>query len=388
VLLLRYAELDFSAQHSSLVTATKAFNQLKADGVFWEPRTCEGLDHVVEMWLTCAAERAKEREQERADEAQRQDAPRRQAEQFWSEVHTVFNNIPQVSLRIGEPEVGGRIGRHHDIIKLLGTGAHARVFLVRNIPSAELKALKALAKEKLATYNQVQVVAKEISNLKRLSHPNIISFLGAAHTPKNICLLLDYAGSKSLFQAQKDVGDEGILQPGWVQPFFQQVASAIAHCHSRGLAHRDIKQENVVVGLDGITAKLVDFGTAEELWAPLELWGTVPFIAPEVMANEQVEYSAAQADVWSLGMLLLEMLCGIGFLPDLLHWSMPTSPKPELAEDLRGLLADWPGLTQAIDARQALRPGTLALLRNMLGPSGGQRWSASAVAGYTSYGDG
>jgi len=288
-------------------------------------------------------------------------------------------------MRIGEPEVGGRIGRHHDIVKVLGTGAYGDVYMLRHIASKELKALKAVAKDRLSAYDQVRAISREIASLKRLSHPHIISFLGAAHTPKHVCLLLEYGGSKSLRKVQKEAGGEGILPPRLAQQLFRQVASAIAHCHGRGLAHRDVRQENVVVGQDGRTAKLVDFGAADDLAAPLEIRGAVPFVAPEAMAGEVGEYTAAQADVWSLGVLLLEMLCGLGFLSQLLRWHFPAEPRPELAGELRELLADWDGLAAAMGGKQALGPGLLGLLRHMLCPNGAQRWSASAIAAHSSY---
>merc|ERR1719230_1202466 len=95
--------------------------------------------------------------------------------------------------------------------------------------------------------------------------------------------------------------------------FFRQIVDAVVYLHEEGICHRDIKMENVVLDADG-TARLVDFGAAKEGGADtflMSMQGTPAYMAPEVA--QQRAHKGGPADVWSLGVLLYNLVSGGAF---------------------------------------------------------------------------
>ncbi|KAI9006523.1 kinase-like domain-containing protein [Hyaloraphidium curvatum] len=117
-----------------------------------------------------------------------------------------------------------------------------------------------------------------------------------------------------------------LLPPGCVRAIFSQVAAAVAHLHARGVVHRDVKDENVVVAVPSLRAQLADFGSASFYPPPAPgppgsypadshgralfdtFSGTLDFAPPEVLLGNP--YPGPPQDVWSLGCLLFAMLTG------------------------------------------------------------------------------
>jgi serine/threonine protein kinase len=92
---------------------------------------------------------------------------------------------------------------------------------------------------------------------------------------------------------------------------FKQLVSALAYCHSRNVAHRDIKLENILLNEEKTMVKLIDFGfsTCIPNEKKVKLFcGTPSYMAPEIVSKK--EYSGPPADIWALGVLLFALLCG------------------------------------------------------------------------------
>merc|ERR1740121_1698101 len=125
-----------------------------------------------------------------------------------------------------------------------------------------------------------------------------------------------------------------------VQVVSRSVLSALAHCHEQGTCHRDLKPENVMVQQD-YTAKLVDFGCAcprHQVQGPRCI-GTVPFIAPECLSGQSRD--GAPADVWSFGVVILEMKFGLNALSRFFGWHHRALPSfGDCAGQLTTLFAD------------------------------------------------
>merc|ERR1719393_1083005 len=121
----------------------------------------------------------------------------------------------------------------------------------------------------------------------------------------------------------------GRIESAHVLELFLQICEAVAQCHQLNIAHRDIKSENVVVTAEGVP-KLVDFGLAIQLSDadPPKLCddkcGTIPFAPPEVCRGKH--YEARAMDVWSLGILTLEMRCGNNSVCRMLELGKETEP--------------------------------------------------------------
>ena len=123
---------------------------------------------------------------------------------------------------------------------------------------------------------------REIEILKVVGdHDNIVSFLGDFHSESQIYLVFEYCPRGDIFDL---LASEGQFDEARSREYFSQLLGAVRHCHSLGVIHRDIKLENILIGLDG-TIKLSDFGMSRILGPNERLWGlcgTPSYIAPEV----------------------------------------------------------------------------------------------------------
>merc|ERR1712107_945552 len=116
------------------------------------------------------------------------------------------------------------------------------------------------------------------------------------------------------------------------------IASALAHCHAAGICHRDLKPENIVVEQD-YTAKLLDFGCAcSRYQLQTQCVGTMPFIAPECLLGNATD--GAPADVWSLGVVVLEMRFGLRALTRVMAWEQMLPSKQGCGNQLLTFFAD------------------------------------------------
>lgn len=133
-------------------------------------------------------------------------------------------------------------------------------------------------------------------------------------------------------QNKKPVPRDAVIE------IFSSISKALACCHQSGICHRDLKPENIMVQQD-YTAKLVDFGCAcPRLELTGQCCGTMPFIAPEFLCDTAID--GAPADVWSLAVVLLEMLHGLRALSKVLGWETNKTFSKECGSQLMALFAD------------------------------------------------
>ncbi|KAK0347714.1 Chk1 protein kinase [Friedmanniomyces endolithicus] len=160
-------------------------------------------------------------------------------------------------------------------------------------------------------------------------HPNIIRFLSHGEDDAWLWMCLELAEGGDLFD--KIEADEG-CGVDVAQLYFVQLCEAVAWCHSRGVAHRDVKPENLLVGGGG-DLKVADFGLATQFWVPGRegrkrcgmVCGSPPYIAPEILGvgernmkrkvegaggEEKEGYDPEGADVWSVAVVLFVLLAG------------------------------------------------------------------------------
>ncbi|KAK5686431.1 spindle assembly checkpoint kinase [Elasticomyces elasticus] len=196
-----------------------------------------------------------------------------------------------------------------EIGKPLGKGKFGRVYLARERSSGFVCALKVLHKIELQQGKVEKQVRREIEIQSNLAHPNILRLFGHFHDSKRIFLILEFAGKGELYKhlrkAQKF--------PEWqAAQYVAQMASALKYLHKKHVMHRDIKPENILVGLHG-EIKISDFGWS--VHAPNNrrntMCGTLDYLPPEMLKPSKDEnWYSEKVDLWSLGVLTYEFLCG------------------------------------------------------------------------------
>lgn len=224
-----------------------------------------------------------------------------------------------------------------------------------------------------------EYLAKKINIISGLQHHNVARLKEAARTNEHILLLMETVGPERLLPLPQEAGRR--FPPGEAQRIFRQVASAIGYCHGRDVVHRDLTPKSIVIAPGSGTVTIVDFSSAAEASVPVEQVGTVTSMAPEVMAMENLWYRAKKADIWSMGVLLVGLLCGVDFFPGILGWSNSEKAGPGLAEEVRGFLLSEERLTQAV-IEHGVPVGTDLgeLLNGMLRSFIPRRWTTDMVA--------
>eukprot|EP00826_Nyctotherus_ovalis_P017878 TRINITY_DN1528_c0_g1_i10.p1 TRINITY_DN1528_c0_g1~~TRINITY_DN1528_c0_g1_i10.p1 ORF type:complete len:587 (+),score=170.79 TRINITY_DN1528_c0_g1_i10:160-1920(+) len=187
----------------------------------------------------------------------------------------------------------------------LGKGSYGEVFLMRNKSTGKYVAMKAIRKQFIGNPGMLKALTREIEIHKSLMHDNIIQLLEHCEDSKHIYILMEYAAKGSLF---RHIRTQDKLSEKESFYYFVQACNAVHFLHKHQLMHRDIKPENMLISGEG-QLKLCDFGccTPYESGGRKTFCGTLEYMAPEVIRRGGYK---EKADVWSLGVLLYEMLHG------------------------------------------------------------------------------
>ncbi|CAM0907551.1 unnamed protein product [Alopecurus aequalis] len=214
--------------------------------------------------------------------------------------------------RAASLKVRRRVGKY-ELGRTIGEGTFAKVRFAKNMESGDHVAIKILDKAKVQKHRLVEQIRREICTMKLIQHPNVVRLHEVMGSKARIFIVLEYVTGGELHDI---IVDRGSLKDDEARKYFQQLINAVDYCHSRGVYHRDLKIENLLLDTAG-NLKVSDFGLSaisEQVKADGLLHttcGTPNYVAPEVI--EDKGYDGAPADLWSCGVILFVMLAG--FLP-------------------------------------------------------------------------
>lgn len=200
----------------------------------------------------------------------------------------------------------------YEVGKIIGCGAFAKVYHGRNVRTGQSVAIKAVSKQKILRGGLTAHVKREISIMSRLRHPNIVKLYEVLATKAKIYFVMEFAKGGELFAKIS----KGRFSEQLSRRYFQQLISAVEYCHSRGVFHRDLKLENLLLD-ENWDLKISDFGLSavKEQIRPdgmlHTLCGTPAYVAPEILAKKG--YDGAKVDMWSCGVVLFVL--NAGYLP-------------------------------------------------------------------------
>ncbi len=231
----------------------------------------------------------------------------------------------------------------YQIKQCIAEGGMASAYLAEQSVLGRLVVLKVLD----TVINDSRLAYRRFLNegklLAALKHPNIITIFDIGRTDDFVYISMEYVAGGDLKQRLQD----GPLPPAQAVDILEAVAQGLGAAHAEGIVHRDVKPGNILFRADG-TPLLSDFGIAKSLYADADLTATGVFLgSPNYMAPEQAEATDVdgRADIYSLGIILYEML--IGEKPyqsesviDIIHLHK-TAPIPRLSRPLaayQGLL--------------------------------------------------
>ncbi len=204
--------------------------------------------------------------------------------------------------------LGKRLDGRYEILELIGVGGMANVYKAYDRLEDSIVAVKILREEFLTNEEFVRRFKNESKAISMLSHPNIVKVYDVNFSDNIQCIVMEYIDGitlKEYIERQKKLTWKDAVH------FTTQVLKALQHAHSRGIVHRDIKPQNIMLLPDG-SIKVMDFGIArfsrsETRTITDKAIGSVHYISPEQAKGDVTD---AKADIYSTGVMLYEMLTG------------------------------------------------------------------------------
>ena len=224
------------------------------------------------------------------------------------------------TLRAGAPQndlVGQVIADRYHVVKKLGAGGMGQVYLAEHVKMGRRSAIKVMNPSMVHDPDAVARFNREASNASRITHPNVCAIYDFGETADGVIYLaMEFIEGESLTAL---IERDGALVVPRAADIFLQVAEALQAAHDLGIAHRDLKPDNIMLvrGRDGRdVVKVVDFGIAKAISGDEAgqkvtktglVVGTPEFMSPEQLSGDKVD---GRSDLYSLALVLYQMLTG------------------------------------------------------------------------------
>lgn len=191
----------------------------------------------------------------------------------------------------------------------LGQGSFASVKRAVHKQTNQTVAIKTYEKYRLIDAHRKKGVAREVQILSQLDHYNVVKLIKVMEGPRHLHLVMEFVDGPSLYTYLKHKESKRLTEAD-AKEIFKQMMDGLAYLHEKGVAHRDLKLQNVLLDQKRVV-KIIDFGFSTQVTGDRKVkmyCGTPNYMAPEIV--ERKEYLGGPADIWAAGVFLFAILCG------------------------------------------------------------------------------